>query len=168
MFLWPQGEKKEFLFPWPEQAGTAVSWSSASFKLLLSLTAVALVYAATAIGGLSYAVVGSTVTLIWAPSGIALAAILLLGYRTAAGVALGAFLANAWTGVPLGVAAGIAVGNTLEAVVGVWLLTRVANFGSAMDRRRDVFAMIALAAVASTTLSALIGVFTLSLGGLVT
>ena len=168
MFLRSQCEKKELLFAWPTQPGTAVSWSNAPIKLLLFLVAVALVYAATAIGGLSYAVVGSTVTLIWAPSGIALAAVLLLGYRMAIGVALGAFLANAWTSVPLGVAAGIAVGNTLEAVVGVWLLTRVANFGSAMDRRRDVFAMIALAAVASTTLSALIGVFTLSLGGLVT
>ena len=168
MFLRSQCEKEELLFAWPTQPGTAVSWSNAPIKLLLFLVAVALVYAATAIGGLSYAVVGSTVTLIWAPSGIALAAVLLLGYRMAIGVALGAFLANAWTSVPLGVAAGIAVGNTLEAVVGVWLLTRVANFGSAMDRRRDVFAMIALAAVASTTLSALIGVFTLSLGGLVT
>ena len=167
MFPWPQGKKGEFLLPCPAQPGTAVSWSNAPMKLLLSLIAVVLVYAATAIGGLSYAVVGNTVTLIWAPSGIALAAVLLLGYRMALGIALGAFLANAWTGVPLGVAAGIAAGNTLEALVGVWLLTRVADFHSALDRRRDVLAIITLAAVASTTLSALIGVVALSLGNLV-
>jgi len=153
--------------PFPAQPGAAGVWSHAPIKQLLSLAAVALVYAATAIGGLSHAVVGSTVTLIWAPSGIALAAIFLLGYRAAAGIALGAFWANAWTGVPLGVAAGIAAGNTLEAVAGVWLLTRIADFRSALDRRRDVLAIIALAAVASTTLSAFTGVLTLSLGGLV-
>jgi integral membrane sensor domain MASE1 len=55
-------------------------------------------YAAAATGGLMYAVVGSTVTLVWAPSGIALAALLVYGYRLSLGVALGAFLANAWTG----------------------------------------------------------------------
>ena len=166
MFLWLQGIKKELRHE--THLGTTASWRDAPIRLLLTQAGVALVYVAAAIGGLSQAVVGSTVTLVWAPSGIALAALLLLGYRMVPGVALGAFVANAWTTVPLGVAAGIAVGNTLEAVVGVWLLTRFTGFRSALDRRRDVFAFIALAAVASTTLSASIGVSTLLLGGLVT
>ena len=166
MFLWLQKIKQEFRHE--TYLGTTAPWRDASIRLVLTQAGVASVYAVAAIGGLLQAVVGSTVTLVWAPSGIALAALLLLGYRMVPGVALGAFVANAWTSVPLGVAAGIAAGNTLEAVVGVWLLTYFAGFRSALDRRRDVFALIALAAVASTTLSASIGVFTLFLGGLVT
>ena len=144
------------------------SWFNERIRVLLTLLVVAGVYATAAIGGLLHAVVGSTVTLMWAPSGIALAALLLRGYRMAPGVALGAFVANAWTGVPLCVAAGIAAGNTFECLVGVWLLTRYTDFHSALNRRRDVFSIIALGAVVSTTVGAFTGVLTLSLGGLVT
>lgn len=49
--------------------------------------------------GLAYAVVGQTVTLFWPPSGIALAAALIGGYRVWPGIALGALLANSGTGV---------------------------------------------------------------------
>ncbi|WP_232291486.1 MASE1 domain-containing protein [Polaromonas sp. JS666] len=114
-----------------------------------------------------YAVVGSTVTLVWAPSGIALAALLAYGYRLSFGVALGAFLANAWTGIPLAASAVIAMGNTLEALVGAFLLVRLVRFRNALDRRRDVFALIVLAAIFSTMLSASVGVATLALGGIV-
>ncbi|MDO8776852.1 MAG: MASE1 domain-containing protein [Burkholderiaceae bacterium] len=131
------------------------------------LTGVTLLYAAAAIGGLMYAVVGSTVTLVWAPSGIALAALLAYGYRLSFGIALGAFLANAWTGIPLAAAAVIAMGNTLEALVGAFLLVRLARFRNALDRRRDVFALIVLAAIFSTMLSASVGVATLALGSVV-
>ena len=50
--------------------------------------------------GLNLAFASSSVTAIWAPTGISLAAVLLWGYRVWPGVALGALLANAWTGVP--------------------------------------------------------------------
>ncbi|MES2935490.1 MAG: sensor histidine kinase [Pseudomonadota bacterium] len=128
-------------------------------------TGVAFLYAAAATAGLMIAVVGSTVTLVWAPSGIALAALLVYGYRLAFGVALGAFLANAMTDLALYSAAGIALGNTLAAVAGTFLLHRFAHFQHALHRRRDVFALIALAAVFSTMLSACVGVATLVLGG---
>lgn len=131
------------------------------------LTGVALLYFAAAQAGLMFAVVGSTVTLVWPPSGIALVAILAFGYRIAFGIALGAFLANAWTGLPILLAAGIAIGNVLAALAGAFLLQRLARFRNTLDRRRDVFALIILAAVCSTTLSAFVGVATLSLGGLV-
>ena len=131
------------------------------------LTGVALLYFAAAQAGLMFAVVGSTVTLVWPPSGIALVAILIFGYRMAFGIALGAFLANAWTGLPILLAAGIAIGNVLAALAGAFLLQRLARFRNTLDRRRDVFALIILAAVCSTTLSAFVGVATLSLGGLV-
>jgi two-component system, NarL family, sensor histidine kinase FusK len=119
-------------------------------------------YVAAAKVGLTYAVVGGTVSLVWAPSGIALAALLVLGWRMAFAVALGAFLANVGTGIPLLAAGSIAAGNTLEAVVGAALLLRFPGFDIALKARRDVFALILVAAILSTTLSALVGVATLA------
>ena len=89
---------------------------------IVRVAVVALVYFATAKLGLGYAVLGNSVTLVWPPSGIALAALLLYGHRLVPGIALGALLANAWTGVPLFSVGAIAMGNTLEAVAGAFLL----------------------------------------------
>ena len=55
------------------------------------VTGVALLYFAGATTGLMYAVVGSTVSLVWPPSGIALVALVAYGYRMSFGIALGAF-----------------------------------------------------------------------------
>lgn len=128
---------------------------------------VALLYFVVAIVGLQFAVVGSTVTLVWPSSGIALVVVLSLGYRMALGIALGALVANAWMGLPILLAGGIAIGNALEAVMGAWLLTRFASLRRELDRHRDVFALIVLAAMVSTALSAVVGVGTLTLGGVV-
>lgn len=131
--------------------------------VLLRILGVALLYLIAARLGLSVAVVGNTVTPVWPPSGIALVALLLGGYRMAAGVALGALLANAWTGVPAQTAIAIAIGNTLAALAAVWLLQRVAGFQSAMGRRRDVVALITLGAAVSTIVSASIGTTALTI-----
>ena len=103
-------------------------------------------------------------TAIWAPTGIALAAILLWGYRVWPGVALGALLANAWTGVPFYAVLGITVGNTLEALAGAYLLRELADFRASLDRVRDVLALAVLAGAVSTTISATIGVTSLLVG----
>ncbi len=134
---------------------------------LALLLGVTLLYGVAAIVGLSYAVVGNAVSLVWAPSGIALAALLVFGYRMVFAVALGAFLANVWAGTPFLVAAAIATGNASEAFVGAFLLMRLAHFRSALDRRRDVLALVILAAIFSTMVSASLGVGALVLGGIV-
>jgi two-component system, NarL family, sensor histidine kinase FusK len=113
--------------------------------------------------GLSLAFTTESVTAVWPPTGIALAAVLLWGYRMWPGVALGAFLANAWTDVPLYVTLGITTGNTLEALVGAFLLKRV-DFHASLERVRDVFALVVLAGIISTTVSATIGVTSLLIG----
>jgi len=141
--------------------------NEAGAGFLVRSTVVALLYFATAIAGLKYAVVGSTVTLVWPPSGIALVAILAFGYRLSFGIVLGAFLANAWTGLPILLAAGIAIGNGLEAMAGAFLLQRLARFRNTLERRRDVFALLILAAIFSTTIAASLGAATLTLGGIV-
>ena len=67
--------------------------------------------------GLTLATVGVTVTLVWPPSGVAVAAVLLLGRQVWPGVAIGAFIANATTDAPIAVAWFTAAGNPLEALV---------------------------------------------------
>jgi integral membrane sensor domain MASE1/anti-sigma regulatory factor (Ser/Thr protein kinase) len=117
-------------------------------------------YYASAKLGLSLAFETGSVTAVWPPTGIALAAVVLWGYRMWPGVALGALLANGWTGIPLYAVAGITVGNTLEALAGAYLL-RLASFRPSLERVRDVGALVVLAGGLSTTISATIGATTL-------
>lgn len=124
---------------------------------------VALAYFGSAKLGLTLAFATESVTAIWPPTGIALVALVLGGWRLVPGVALGAFFANVTTDVPLYTTLGITTGNTLEAVVGAYLLGR-AGFDPALRRLRDLFALFLLAGVISTTVSATIGVASLSLG----
>ncbi|HYR97290.1 MAG TPA: MASE1 domain-containing protein, partial [Candidatus Binatus sp.] len=114
--------------------------------------------------GLSVAFDAEQVTTVWPPTGIALAAVLLLGWRIWPAIALGALLANATAHEPLSTACAIAAGNTLEALAGAWLLQR-AGFRCSLERSSDVVALVVLAALVSTTISATIGVVSLCLGG---
>src|SRR6266487_4677297 len=75
--------------------------------------------------GLSLASVNPSATPIWPPSGLALAGVMLLGYRDWPGIFAGAFLLNLATAGTLFTSLGIALGNTLEAVTGGWLLHRL-------------------------------------------
>src|SRR5216117_3671214 len=115
--------------------------------------------------GLSLAFVNASASAVWPPTGIALAATLLLGYRVWPAILLGAFLVNATTAGSVWTSLAIASGNTLEGLVGAWLVTRFANGRNAFSRAPDIFAFAALAGFLSTTVSATIGVTSLSLGG---
>jgi signal transduction histidine kinase/ActR/RegA family two-component response regulator len=126
----------------------------------------AAIYFGAAKLGLALAFQAEQVTAVWPPTGIALSAVLLFGYRSTAGVALGAFLANLTTPNETWLtAAGIALGNTLEAVAAVWLLRRFIHFRPALDRLADVLGLVGLAAALSTMVSATIGVTTLAVTG---
>ncbi|AQV96768.1 sensor histidine kinase [Cupriavidus necator] len=127
---------------------------------------VALAYYAGATLGLKYAMVGGAVSLVWPASGIALVALLVMGFAVAPGIAIGSMLANMSAGVPLPVAAMIGLGATAAALTATFLLTRVARFQITLDRIRDVLAFVILAATASTAVGALIGATTLLSGGL--
>ena len=122
-------------------------------------------YFATAKLGLQLAFEHESITAVWPPTGIALAALFMWGYRLWPGVALGAALANTFTGdLPLVSILGITAGNTLEGLAGAYLLRR-AGFRPALDRVRDVLALVLLAAGLSTMVSATIGVASLLIGG---
>src|SRR5262249_44691989 len=66
---------------------------------------------------------------------------------------------------PLATAAGIAIGNTLEALMGAWLLRRLVKLDPALGRVKDVLCLVVLGAGLSTTVSATIGATSLCLGG---
>jgi PAS domain S-box-containing protein len=125
------------------------------------------VYVSAAKLGLSLDAVSGFATAVWPPTGIALAALVLYGYRLCPGIAVGAFLVNAAAGAPVLVASGMAVGNTLEAVLGAYLLQHVVGFRPALDRLRDVFGLVVLAAGLSTLVSATLGVTSGWLGGVI-
>lgn len=126
----------------------------------------ALAYGITAVLGLQLAIASGNATAVWLPSGIALAAVLLGGPRMWPGITIGALVATASTGAPLVTMAGIAIGNTLAALCGWWLLTRAIAFRITLDRVRDVLALLVLGATTSTLVSATVGLASLVVGGL--
>jgi diguanylate cyclase (GGDEF)-like protein len=132
---------------------------------LLTLAALAAVYFAAAKFGLGFAFVNASATAIWAPTGIALAALLVLGYDAWPAILVGAFVANLTTQGSLATSIGIGIGNTLEALIGAYLVNRFANGRLFYARTRDIFVFAALAAIISTGISASVGVATLTLGG---
>ena len=115
--------------------------------------------------GLALAFLHPSATAVWPASGIALAAFLVLGYRVWPGIFLGAFLVNITTAGSMGTSIGIAMGNTLEGLVGAYLVNRNANGRHSFERPQDIFKFAALAGMVSTTVSATFGVTSLSLGG---
>ena len=131
------------------------------------IAALAAIYVVAARLGLELDAVAGFATLVWAPTGISLAAILLLGYRVWPGIFAGALLANLLAGAPVLVGFGIGIGNTAEALVGAYLLKRLAGFDAALESVRDALALIVLASIVSTLISATIGVASLSLGGVI-
>jgi len=114
--------------------------------------------------GLSVPFTSGNVSPVWPPSGIALAAILIWGYRVWPGIALAAFLVNFLSPIPHPAALGIAVGNTSAALVAAFLLRRIANFQT-LRQLRDVLGLVFLAGIVSTTIAASVGVVSLFLAG---
>jgi signal transduction histidine kinase len=136
-------------------------------SLVLYTGIVALAYFAGAKLGLSYAVVGGAISLVWPSSGIALVALLALGIAVAPGIAIGSFLANVSAGVPVAVAAVIGIGSMIAPMTAAILLNRTTRFQITLNRINDVLAFVGLAAVTSTSVSALVGTTALLGGGLV-
>jgi PAS domain S-box-containing protein len=126
-----------------------------------------LIYFVVARLGLSLDAVSGVAAAVWPPTGIALAALLLYGYRLWPGIAVGALLVNVSVGVPVLAACGIALGNTLEALIGTVLLVRVVGFRPSLDRLQDVLGLVVLAAGLSTLVSATLGVTSGWFGGII-
>jgi TolB-like protein/integral membrane sensor domain MASE1/class 3 adenylate cyclase len=114
--------------------------------------------------GLMLASLHASASPVWPPAGIALAGLLLLGYRAWPGIFIGAFLVNVTTAGNVATAFAIATGNTLEALVGAWLVNRFAGGTNVFDRPQGVF-KFALAAGISAMISPAFGVTSLGVAG---
>ena len=114
--------------------------------------------------GLSLSLVEHNVTPLWPPTGIAVAALLLLGRSMWPGIALAAFAVNLPISEGPLPAAVTAAGNTLAPLLAVALLHRV-GFRRQLDRQRDALAIVFLGALASMLVSATIGAVTLVVSG---
>ncbi len=123
-------------------------------------------YFAAGKAGLQFASVNSSVTAIWPPTGIALAALTLFGLGMWPAILLGAFLVNISTAGTTLTSIGIACGNTLEAVVGAYLVSRYAGGKQVFRSAQSVFRFATIAGLCATPISATIGVSSLVLGGL--
>ena len=95
--------------------------------------AITVVYIVAARLGFHLAFVAEQVTTVWAPTGIAQAALLLWGRKFWPAIWIGAFIANGATAAPLWTAALVASGNTLEALAAAWILSRIAGFDPDSD-----------------------------------
>lgn len=139
---------------------------SQSLRRVVLLFGIATVYYFAAKLGLRFAYINSSVTTIWPPAGIALAAFVLYGYRVWPAILGAAFLANFTTTGAVLPSIAIGIGNTLEGLLAAYLVNRFARGGRVFDRVRDILRFTLLAAVVSTTVAASIGVASLALGGL--
>ena len=123
-------------------------------------------YFAAAKASLLLAIPPGYATAVWPPSGIALAAMLLLGNRVWPGIWVGAALANYTVNSSLLLAVAMGAGNALEALAGAALLRRYVGIPRRFERARDIIVFVAVAA-ASAMIAATIAVLSMSAVGLV-
>ena len=134
------------------------------FSAVMVFATLTLVYFVAGKLGLKLAFLQASASPVWPPAGIALGALLVLGYRTWPAIFVGAFLVNISTTGNIPTSVAIGAGNTLEAICGAWLVNRFAGGMRVFDHSQNVF-KFGFAAVTSTVISPTIGVTSLALAG---
>ncbi|HSW11979.1 MAG TPA: PAS domain S-box protein, partial [Solimonas sp.] len=144
---------------------------------VLTLLLIAAAYYASGRLGLLLAIPPGYATAVWPASGIALACVLIQGGRIWPGIWLGSFLINVWTGLDTSGAlpllrslllpGAIAVGATLQAVAGAWLIRRFVGYHNILTQEFDVVRMLALGGPLACLIAASVGVGSLWLQGFI-
>jgi PAS domain S-box-containing protein len=134
---------------------------------VIELAGTGLTYLLLAKFGLMLASMNPSASPVWPPTGFALAMVLLRGHRVWPALFIAAFVANATTAGSLATSIGIALGNTLEALVGGHFVNRWCGGTRAFDTPANVakFAVISIGPAA--LISATMGVTALRMGGYV-
>jgi integral membrane sensor domain MASE1 len=142
---------------------------------LMMVLGIATAYYVTGRFGLLLAIPPGYATAVWLPSGIALGAILIGGYRGWPGVLFGSWLLNmavsfdATSGLPflkaVALCSSIGLGAALQAVVGAYLVRRIVGFPTPLSRERDIGAFLGLGGPVSCLTNATIGVTSLWIAG---
>src|SRR5271163_2941098 len=128
------------------------------FKDAVIILSLALGYFVAGELGLRFAAANASATAVWPGAGIALAALLLFGWRVWPGVLLGAFLAALTTPDSFVTALGVACGASLEALAGCYLINRFASGKQVFERAQDIFKFALFAGLIGPAISASIGV----------
>ncbi len=143
-------------------------WRTQAGRLALYLAALLVVsgaYFVLAKLGLRLASINPSASPIWPPTGLALAAVLLGGPRLWPAIFIGAFAANVTTAGTEVTSAFIALGNTLEALAGGYLIARWSGGVETFTSPSRVAKFVLVAVGPATVISATIGVVTLSVAG---
>jgi signal transduction histidine kinase len=135
-----------------------------TLSYFLQLILLFLIYSLTGKVGLSLDAISGFATLFWFPTGISLAALLIGGYRYWPAIFMGAFFVNFTNGAPIHSSMGIAIGNTLEAIIATFILQYIIHFRISLDRTRDLFGLTLIAGPIGALVSATVGVSSLLLG----
>ena len=116
----------------------------------LELIAIATAYFGLALSGLLVPWINPTATPLWPPTGLALALMLIRGYRIWPAILVGAFFSTAVDGGALSEAACIALGTPIAALAGAWLIDRWSHGRDTLATPLGVakFALIAFAPTA--------------------
>src|SRR5688572_17571966 len=133
---------------------------------LAELGVIGLIYFALALVGLKLASINPSVSPIWPSTGLALAAILLRGVRVWPAILIAAFAANLTIAGTIATSLAIGAGNTVEGLLGAYLITRFSDGKATFDSPGGV-ARFALLSFLPTAVGATLGVTSLAVGGLV-
>lgn len=128
------------------------------------MAGVLVVYVATGWLGLQHSSVGSQVTLIWPPSGIAVFALMRYGVKVWPAIWIGAFCVNFMVAPSVLPSVSIATGNVLGPACAVMLLKR-SGFRASFDRPKDVLNFVLYGALISMLVPALWGSLSLFVAG---
>jgi signal transduction histidine kinase/integral membrane sensor domain MASE1/CheY-like chemotaxis protein len=132
---------------------------------IAGLIGIGLTYFVLAKSGLALALIHPSASAIWPPTGFALAAIVLWGYRAWPAIFLAAMIANATATGSIGTAISIATGNSLEALVGAALINVWSNGRDTFSTPNTVAKFAVICVVLATPISATVGITTLAIAG---
>ncbi len=140
---------------------------------MLQILGLAVAYLVTGKIGIFLAIPPGYATAIWPPSGIALAGILLYGYRVWPGILLGSMLVNlptTWDSsssfdifISMTIVLAISSGAALQAIVGTYLLRRFGGFPNSLGSEKEVFSFMLFGGILSSLINSTLSVTTLVL-----
>ncbi|PZO40082.1 MAG: two-component hybrid sensor and regulator [Pseudanabaena frigida] len=145
------------------------------FLRVVAIVMLALVYYGMAEFSRHVAATPQSVTPVWPPDGLAAAAILIFGRQLLLGVLIGSFLANIWAffdahNLYVAIASilqvlGIAIGTTIGAAVGNYLLRLTIRGRNPFRRLDDIYKFLVFTGTLAPMINATAGVVCLCLGG---
>lgn len=134
-----------------------VSGETYSLRFFLGLLILAFAYFISAKAGLLFSFKDPTVTIVWLPGGLSLAALLRFGYRCWPGVAFGHMLLSLNVNTPPVFILLLSANATIVPLLTTWFLKDVLDFEIRMMRIRDVLYFLGFGVAGYSVMSAIIG-----------